>query len=48
MSRQQLPTLERRLGSAKRELGLPVVVAICGSTRRTNGLLITAGTEAGR
>lgn len=33
MSQQQLPTPERRLVAAKRDLGLPVVVAICGSTR---------------
>lgn len=33
MSNQQLRTPEQRLVTAKRDLGLPVVVAICGSTR---------------
>ncbi|MFF9839350.1 hypothetical protein [Streptomyces sp. NPDC013740] len=33
MSSAQLPTAQQRLISVKRDLGLPVVVAICGSTR---------------
>lgn len=33
MSHRQLRTPERRLSAAKRDLGLPVIVAICGSTR---------------
>ncbi|MFC9816475.1 hypothetical protein ACFVJM_30945 [Streptomyces virginiae] len=33
MSQPQLPTPEQLLVSAKRGLGLPVIVAICGSTR---------------
>ncbi|WP_331734253.1 hypothetical protein OG345_41355 (plasmid) [Streptomyces sp. NBC_01220] len=33
MSQQELRTPEQRLLSAKRDLGLPIVVAICGSTR---------------
>lgn len=33
MSQPQPPTPEQHLASAKRGLGLPVIVAICGSTR---------------
>lgn len=33
MSHRQLRTPEHRLSAAKRDLGLPVVVALCGSTR---------------
>lgn len=33
MSHRQLRTPEHRLAAAKRDLGLPVIVAICGSTR---------------
>ncbi|MYS32903.1 hypothetical protein K388_07098 [Streptomyces sp. KhCrAH-43] len=33
MPAQQLPTPESRLAAVKRDLALPLVVAICGSTR---------------
>src|SRR5690349_15508923 len=36
MPTQQLPTPESRPAAAKRDLGLPIVVAICGSTRFMN------------
>lgn len=38
MSHPQLLTPERHLVSAKRGLGLPVIVAICGSTRFMNAM----------